>query len=61
MNRREFELLRDLPDKEISTDIVFTSSKDRPVTLTFEQVQVYNSGSVRFSSLNRLTLARDFT
>ena len=43
MNRREFELLRDLPDKEISTNIVFTPSKDNSVTLTFEQVQVFNS------------------
>jgi hypothetical protein len=43
MNRHEFETLRDLPDKEILSDIAFTPSKDTSTTLVFEQVKVSNS------------------
>lgn len=41
MNRAEFEALRDLPDKEVAGDIVFTPKN--ATTLVFEDVPVVNS------------------
>jgi hypothetical protein len=43
MNRHEFERLRDLPDKRIISDIIFTPSKQVSTTLTFDRVQVLNA------------------
>ncbi|MEW6238137.1 MAG: hypothetical protein AB1656_22335 [Candidatus Omnitrophota bacterium] len=42
MNRHEFELLRDLPGKEITSDIVFISDKYASPNLIFEPVIVQN-------------------
>jgi len=43
MNRREFEQLRDLPDKRVSADIVWTAPRDGKPNLIFEQVELENS------------------
>lgn len=41
MNRAEFESLRDLPDKEVTADIVFTQKNAS--TLAFQDVEIVNS------------------
>ena len=43
MNRAEFEQLRDIPDKQITTDIVFTAHRQAAPNLVFEQIPVENS------------------
>lgn len=43
MNRREFEALRDLPEKTILDDIRFSPSRPNSRTLTFDQVKVHNN------------------
>src|SRR5207253_450862 len=43
MNRQEFEELRDLPDKTIVDDIVFTPNRQISTTLGVEHIQVINS------------------
>jgi len=44
MNRREFETLRDLPDKLIVDDIVFVQNRHISTTLILEPVKVFGSG-----------------
>lgn len=43
MNRTEFEVLRDLPDKRIEADIFFDLKQPTSPNLTFEDVKVENS------------------
>ena len=45
MNRHEFEALRDLPDKLIVDDIVFTPNKHLSTTLILEPIKVLNAGA----------------
>lgn len=43
MNRQEFEVLRDLPEKTVTADIEFTSNRATEPNLTFKDVTVENS------------------
>jgi hypothetical protein len=43
VNRREFELLRDLPDKRITEDIRFVASRATEPNLTFSGIILENS------------------
>lgn len=43
MNRQDFEQLRDLPEKRISSDIHWMAPRDGKPNLIFEQVVVENS------------------
>jgi hypothetical protein len=43
MNRTEFEQLRNLPGKKISTDISFSTKSDSSPNMTFENVPVDNT------------------
>jgi hypothetical protein len=43
MNRQEFQQIRDLPEKKISVDIVWSAPRDSKPNIIFEQVPVENS------------------
>lgn len=43
MNRREFELLRDLPDKRIAADVRFAPARATDPNLTFSGIELENS------------------
>ncbi len=43
MNRDQFLVLRDLPDKTISSDIEFVPNRSHPDSLIIEQIQIENS------------------
>ena len=43
MNRQEFELLRDLPDKRITADIRFVATRATDPSLTFSGVTLENT------------------
>lgn len=43
MNRKEFELLRDLSDKVIESDIIWSQKKGMAKNLVFDKIQVLNS------------------
>jgi len=43
MTREEFQALRDLPDKRITDDIVFTTTASNSSNLTFDNVRVENA------------------
>ena len=47
MNRQEFESLRDLPNKTIEGDIVFTQPRDTPIVFVAAKIPIISTASVR--------------
>lgn len=46
MNKQDFENLRNLPNKKITSDIAFEKKKELKYDLTFEQVPIENSAGI---------------